>query len=86
VKVDTSDLGEQFGTLNRIGGMLTIGMILAGALIGLAIVTVMLLQPDVGDALGPVPAIAALIFVVVLVYALRYVRRFAQSIEPPDDR
>jgi ubiquinone biosynthesis protein len=86
VKVDTSDLGEQFGTLNRIGGMLTIGMILAGALIGLAIVTVMLLQPDVGDALGPVPALAALIFVVVLVYALRYVRRFAQSIEPPDDR
>jgi ubiquinone biosynthesis protein len=87
IKVDTSDLGEQFGTLNAIGGMLTIGMILAGALVGLAIVTVMLLQPAVGDALGPVPAIAALIFIALLGYALRQVRRFSRSISPHrDDR
>ena len=85
VKVDTSDLGEQFGTLNRIGGMLTVGMILAGALIGLAIVTVMLLQPSVGDSLGPLPGIAAVMFIGLLLYALRQVRRFAKSISSDDE-
>lgn len=81
VKVDTSDLGEQFGTLNVIGGMLTIGMILAGALIGLAIVTVMLLQPSIGYSLGPLPAIAAVFFIGLLLYALRQVRHFSRSIK-----
>ena len=85
VKVDTSDLGEQFGTLNKIGGMLTVGMILAGALIGLAIVTVMLLQPAVGNSLGPIPGIAAVMFIGLLLYALRQVRRFTKSIGSDGD-
>jgi ubiquinone biosynthesis protein len=86
VKVDTSDLGRQFGTLNRIGGMLTVGMILAGALIGMAIVTVMMLQPSVADALGPLPGLAAVIFIGLLLFALAQVRRFVRLTESGDDR
>jgi len=86
IKVDTSDLDEQFGSLNRIGGMLTVGMILAGALIGLAIVAVMLLQPSVGNSLGPLPGIGAVLFIGVLFYALRQVRRFARFIAADDDK
>jgi ubiquinone biosynthesis protein len=86
VKVDTSDLGRQFGTLNRIGGMLTVGMILAGALVGMAIVTVALFQPSVADALGPLPGIAAVIFISILFFAIAQVRRFARLTDPGDDR
>ena len=59
IKLDTSDLGKQFGTLNKIGGMVTLGMILAGALVGLAIVTVAMLQPAIANTLGPLPGLAA---------------------------
>jgi len=78
IKLDTSDLGKQFGTLNKIGGMVTVGMILAGALVGLAIVTVAMLQPSIANTLGPIPGLVAVAFLVLLVYALRQVRRFVR--------
>lgn len=86
IKVDTSDLGEQFGTLNKIGGMLTIGAILAGALVGLAIVTAVFFLPGLAESLGPLPGIAAFVFVAVLLYALNQVRHFAKAIRAEDDR
>jgi len=40
----------------------------------------MLLQPSVGNSLGPLPGIFAVLFIGVLFYALRQVRRFARFI------
>ena len=85
IKLDTSDLGKQFGTLNRIGSSLTIGMILAGALVGMAIVAVVLLQPGIADTLGPIPGIAAFAFLGLLVYSLVLVTRFARSLSDRDE-
>jgi ubiquinone biosynthesis protein len=86
IKVDTADLGTQFGTLNKIGGMLSTGLILAGALIGLAIVAVALLQPALGAGLGPVPGLAAGAFLVLMVYAIRQVRRFVSMTEDEEEK
>jgi ubiquinone biosynthesis protein len=85
IKLDTSDLGKQFGTLNRIGSSLTIGMILAGALVGMAIVAVVLLQPGIADTLGPIPGIAAFAFLALLVYSLVLVTRFARGLNDGDN-
>jgi len=85
IKIDASDLGQQFGTLNKVGASLTVGAILAGALIGMAIVTVVLLQPGISDTLGPIPGIASVLFVGLLIYALIQVRRFVGISAESDD-
>jgi ubiquinone biosynthesis protein len=85
IKIDASDLGEQFGTLNKVGASLTVGAILAGALIGMAIVTVVLMQSPSGAALGPIPGLASLLFIGLLVYALLQVRKFVKVASDPDD-
>ena len=59
IKIDASDLGEQFGTLDKVGASLTVGAILAGALIGMSIVTVVLIQAPNVAQLGPIPGFAS---------------------------
>jgi ubiquinone biosynthesis protein len=85
IKIDASDLGEQFGTLNKVGASLTVGAILAGALIGMAIVTVVLVMSPNVAAFGPIPGVASLIFIGLLVYALLQVRKFVKVSGEPDD-
>jgi hypothetical protein len=85
IKIDASDLGQQFGTLNKVGASLTVGAILAGALIGMAIVTVvMVMSPNVAS-FGPIPGVSALIFIGLLVYALLQVRKFVRVAGEPED-
>jgi ubiquinone biosynthesis protein len=86
IKIDASDLGEQFGTLNKVGASLTVGAILAGALIGMAIVTVALVMSPNVSTFGPIPGIASALFIGLLVYALLQVRRYVRfSSEPKDE-
>jgi predicted unusual protein kinase regulating ubiquinone biosynthesis (AarF/ABC1/UbiB family) len=86
IKIDASDLGEQFGTLNKVGASLTVGAILAGALIGMAIVTVVLVMSPNVASFGPIPGIASALFIGLLVYALLQVRRYVRiSSEPKDE-
>jgi membrane protein implicated in regulation of membrane protease activity len=60
-------------------------MILAGALVGMAIVAVVLLQPGTADSLGPIPGVAAVAFLGLLVYSLVLVTRFARSLSDRDE-
>ncbi len=46
VEVDTADLGRRIGAVADIGRQATIGLIVAGQLVGTAIVMAILLQPD----------------------------------------
>jgi len=85
IKIDASDLGEQFGTLNKVGASLTVGAILAGALIGMAIVTVVLVMAPNASAFGPIPGVASLFFIGLLVYSLLQVRKFVRVSSEPDD-
>jgi ubiquinone biosynthesis protein len=85
IKIDASDLGEQFGTLNKVGASLTVGAILAGALIGMAIVTVVLVMSPNVASFGPIPGLASLIFIGLLVYALLQVRKFVRVAGEPED-
>ena len=85
IKIDASDLGEQFGTLDKVGASLTVGAILAGALVGMSIVTVVLIQAPNVAQLGPIPGLASLIFIGLLIYALLQVRKFVRVAGEPDD-
>ena len=51
----------------------------------MAIVTVVLMQSPSGAALGPIPGLASLLFIGLLVYALLQVRKFVKVASDPDD-
>jgi hypothetical protein len=52
VKVDTSDLGPQIERINGLGRQIAIGMLVAGQLIGTAILAIVLLQPAASAFVG----------------------------------
>jgi len=82
VAIDTSDLDTQFRQLDEIGRRLTVGLLVVGQLIGSAILAVVMLQPAVAEALGPLVSVALLAFFGVLAYSLVVVWRVAR---PPED-
>jgi ubiquinone biosynthesis protein len=82
VALDTSSLDAQFRQLDQIGRRLTVGLLVVGQLIGSAILAVVMLQPAVAAALGPLVPVALLAFFGVLAYSLVVVWRVAR---PPED-
>jgi ubiquinone biosynthesis protein len=83
VKVDTSDLGPQIERINGLGRQIAIGMLVAGQLIGTAILAVVLLQPAASAFIG-LAYFAIIAFGVVLLVSLYVLYRTIRGSRPEE--
>jgi hypothetical protein len=83
VKVDTSDLGPQIERINGLGRQIAIGMLVAGQLIGTAILAVVLLQPAASAFIG-LAYFAIIAFGIVLLVSLYVLYRTIRGSGPEE--
>jgi ubiquinone biosynthesis protein len=85
VEIDTSDLNAQIGKVSDLGRQLAIGMLVAGQLIGTAILAVVLLQPNTLEEFQTFAYIGLIAFGVALIVSMIVLYRALRGIVPSVD-